>query len=335
MKRHDRPAGRILVTGATGFVGRHVVSRLISAGQQLTLALRRADSCPPSWRRLASVRIVETGDLQTSTALAEAFRDVAKVVHLAGLAHRQGRGTPAEAFMAANARATERLVEAAAANGTCAFVHLGSVASVAGNVSGRVVDDGADGEPATPYGMSKRAAEAHVLTLAGAGRFAVNLRPPLIVGAEAKGNWKALQRLAASGLPLPFASIDNKRSLIGVSSVAQAIAHLSVNDWKAGDSGNYCIADTSAMSLPAIVTELRTGMGMPPRLLPCPPRLLRGAAGLAGQRHRAAGLLGSLEVDAGRFRRVFGFEEGVGLAESIRESGRIYKSGTRESSGAR
>lgn len=317
--------GAILITGATGFVGRHLVAHLAAMQRPLVLAVRAASSCPPPWRAHERIRIVETGPLEEASNLDALLSGVGAVVHLAGLAHvGHGAGTEA-AFMAANAEATRALAQAAGEAGTGTFVHLGSLAAITGNASPLLINDDTAGEPPTPYGRSKRAAEAHVAALAGRGTFAVSLRPPLVVGWDAKGNWRALQRLAATGLPLPFARVRNARSMIGIATLTQAIAHLCARDWPAAASGNYCIADREPLSLPDIVTALRRGMGLPPRLVPFPPALLTGAARLLGREREAAGLLGTLRVDASRFREKFGFTEPQDLVDAIVESGRAYR----------
>lgn len=318
---------RILVTGATGFVGRHLVEHFRSAGRLLTLAVRNADACPPSWQTDKHIRIVATGPIETGANLGEALAGVATVVHLAGLAHVRGSGRGGGPFVAANATATERLTEASADGGIGSFIHLSSLAAITRNASPSVIDDTTcDPAPTpTPYGRSKREAEKHVLALAERGIFAVSLRPPLVVGAEAKGNWGALQRLAATGLPLPFASVRNRRSLIGIRTLVEALDRLCTDSWPPEKSGNYCIADAESLSLPAIVTELRRGMGLPPRLFPCPPGVLKVLAAAANRQQMAAGLLGDLRVDAGRFRATFDFTPTQDLAASIAQSGMCYR----------
>lgn len=315
---------RILVTGATGFVGRHVVSHLMRAGRPLTLAVRNVATCPASWQD-PLVTLVETREIETSGMIEKVMTGATTVVHLAGLAHLQGgEAQNANRFTAANAVATERLVEAAAAGGVRTFIHLSSLAVVTGNASAQIVNDETHHLPATPYGRSKRAAEDHVQWLAERDVFAISLRPPLIVGAEAKGNWGALQRLAASGLPLPFGRVRNRRSLIGVGTVARTVGELCSHIWPANKSGAYCISDSGTVSLAEIVTELRIGMGRSARVMPFPPSLLAGMAKLARQEQRAAGLLGDLEVDASRFATTFGFPEAPDVRAAIRESGRQY-----------
>ncbi len=318
--------GKILITGATGFVGRHVVTRLLASPCHLILAVRSIAACPQDWRGISNLDIVETGNLESSTNLDTIFQDVTTVVHLAGLTHllhRFPQNVEAN-LMRANAEATARLASTAERHRVRSFIHLGSLASITGNTSQHVVNDDTCHEPSTPYGHAKWLSEQHVLSLSARGIFSVTLRPPLIVGGHAKGNWASLQRLASSGLPLPFAAVRNRRSLVSSDTVAAAIAHLCTGHWPLHKSGNYCIADPGPLSLAEIIKELRTGMGLPARLVPCPIGLLQATAYLLNQQHRAASLLGTLEVDASRFSRTFDFRSYSEPRQFIRQSGGDY-----------
>lgn len=316
----------ILITGGTGFVGRHVVAHLRAARHRLKLAVRSISACPREWREAPDLHIAETGNLEAATNLDDIFRNVTKVIHLAGLAHLNHVTPDTESdLMHANVEATARLVSAAGRHGIRSFIHLGSIASISDNNASNVINDETCDEPSTPYGRTKRLAEQSVLSLAASGTLAVTLRPPLIVGADAGGNWASLQRLASTGLPLPFATVRNRRSLASVDTIAASIVHLCRGNWSADRSGNYCIADPEALSLAEIVSEIRAGMGLPARLVPCPPSLLYAAARGLNQRRRAAGLLGTLEIDASRFGRTFGFTSFGEPRRFVRQSGADYR----------
>lgn len=316
---------RVLVTGATGFVGRNVVARLLSEPFDLTLAVRNRATCPSKWSRDDRIRVVETGRIETSRLLGEALAGVSIVVHLAGLVYRQRSTGDDHSFVVSNTQATERLVQASVNADVRTFIYLSSLAAITGNESSVVIDDHTDNAPFTPYGRSKRAAEAHVLDLPVRGVFSATLRPPLIVGYDAKGNWGSLQRLAASGLPLPFGRVCNRRSLVSVETVADAIARLCSCQWHLEKSGAYCLADDGVISLAEIMTELRAGMGIPDRLFSVPPSAIYALARLTRQHQRAAGLLGDLQVDGRRFRDTFEFGRAPTIRQSIRDSGQKYR----------
>jgi len=317
---------RIFVTGATGFLGRHVVDRLLGDGHSLTLAVRDEAASPVQWQKDARINIVATGPLERASGLENVLLGHAAVVHAAGLAHVAPRDpvTAEAAFMKANAEATDRLARAAQSAEISSFVFVSSVSAITPNASAEVVDDRMkEWRPENAYGRSKLAAE-QALAAARGDMLAISLRPPLIVGAEAPGNWAALQRLAATGLPLPFASVDNRRSLIGVDALAETIAGLCRRDCPPSLSGSYCIAGTPPLSLRTIASELRAGMGIPPRQYPFPPSLLSAALAAMGRRRQADGLFGDLVVDDSGFRRSFGIGNAEDLHETIRLSGARY-----------
>lgn len=314
----------IMITGATGFVGRHLISHLLNDHRYLTLAVRNEAACPPDWKKNSAIRLVETGEIEDASNLGDALEGVSIVIHLAGLAHVH-RSDSEKPFERANVEATGKLAAAASDSGVRTFIHLSSLFAVTDNTSQTTIDDYAETRPTTAYGRSKLASEKAVLALQEKGIFSVCLRPPLVIGFDAKGNWGALQRLAATGLPLPFGSVRSRRSMIGVDSLVNVIAHLCSREWAVEKSGSYCVADGGAISLPETLTELRKGMGMSPRLLPFPPSIFHAIGGLTGQQRRIRGLLGNLVVDATRFRRTFDFHDLPDVHESVRESGRLYQ----------
>ncbi|UXN67841.1 NAD-dependent epimerase/dehydratase family protein (plasmid) [Devosia neptuniae] len=315
---------RILITGANGFVGRHMVSHLLSSSDaNLRLAVRSLVPFPTTWTGNGRIEIVETGPIETSDSLASALQDVTVVCHLAGLAHAPR--AKASDFFLSNAVATERLVRAAEASGSHTFIHLSSLAAITRNSSSSVINDSTNELAASPYGASKKLAEQHVAAFAHSGKFAVSIRPPLVVGPDARGNWAQLQRLAATGLPLPFASVQNRRAFIGIETLVSAIGHLCSRQWTTAESGNYCVADLDTLSLPEVVTALRQGMGIGPRLIAIPPGLISTIGRWLGKAKAASGLLGDLDVDASRFNQTFDFIPPKRLLDSIVASGHQYR----------
>lgn len=312
---------RVLVTGATGFIGRHLVRRLVASGEAVTLAVRRRTGDAAGDYATDAVRMVETGPLETSVNLQAAFENVTKVVHIAGLAHV--RAAP-EKMDQANNVATARLVEAAEQSGLVGvFINMSSIGAV-GSRSDEEINDATACRPTTSYGLSKLKAERHLDRLAGQGALAVSLRPPVVIGAEAAGNWRTLQNLAWTGVPLPFAALKSRRSMISVETLAEAVMHLLL-DGDVRAPGAYCIADRPSLMLGEVIRLLREGMGMPARLFPVPPQAISLALRAAGLGAKADALFGDLRINPDRFERTFQFAASTGIEESIRESGRRYR----------
>jgi UDP-glucose 4-epimerase len=285
------------------------------------LAVRDPARVPVHWARLADLRVEQIPDLAGSADLTGLLRGVETVVHVAGLAHQKAGEAQ---FMAANAGATQALCQAAAGAGVRRFIHLSSIAAISPNAVDVVIDDETPPAPPSAYGRSKRIAETHVDGLAASGVMAISLRPPLIVGHDAPGNWESLLRLAATGAPLPFASIANARSFVAASSLAEAVALLCETPADADKSGNYALADSPALSTEQALRLIREGMGMPPRLFPFPEAAYSLAGMLPPLRRRIDALTGNLRIDSSRFRDAFGFTPTIALEDAVRESGRDF-----------
>lgn len=308
---------RILLTGASGFVGRQLVETLAARGWPLVLASRRAASSAGP----GGAAVVPVGDIGASTDWSKALDGCTTVVHLAG--QTPGRGVSETSFAAVNDQGTARLAGQAADAGVKSFIFLSSLHAVTAVGTGGVIDDGTPPRPTTPYGASKLAAEAHVGRLRQRGIAAVSLRPPLVTGAGAVGNWRLLQKLAASGLPLPFGGLRQPRSVISLANLCGAITAV-VEARADAPSGSYLVCDPEPVSFADMLRLLRRGMDLPPRLLPVPEPLLSASLALLGRREMAGSLFGRLEVDGSRFRDSFGWTPQHPTAEGITESGRAF-----------
>jgi len=270
------PRRTVLVTGASGFLGGHVVPWLRQAGYAVRTADRR-----------------QTGSIGARTDWRPLLRGVDAVVHLAARAHaplRQGDAALLEELEEINVRATGRLAAQAAASGVRRLVFVSSVKAMAESSTRPLTPDDPPC-PADPYGQAKLRAEA-ALAAAGGGMEQVILRPPLVYGAGVKGNFRSLLSWADRGWPLPFARVRSRRSLIYAGNLADAIrAALE------GPPGLWLPSDRQDTGLPDLLRRLATALGRDCRLLPVPPALLRAAAQVTGQAGAARRLLDSLTVD--------------------------------------
>jgi nucleoside-diphosphate-sugar epimerase len=233
-------------------------------------------------------------DVQPSLAEAET------VVHLAAIAHRRASR---EELQEVNVRLAERVAREAAAAGA-RLVFLSSL-KVHGEESQAPLTEGSPIAPADPYAESKVRAEEALHAIGGL-RLAV-LRPPLVYGPGVKANFLALMRALARGWPLPLAAIDNRRSLIYVGNLVDAIVRC------LAAQGTYLVSDGMPVSTPQLCRELGQALGTRARLFPFPSVLLPQK------------LAASLEVDDTAFRRVMGWQAPVSREQGLHATAAWYR----------
>ena len=279
---------KVLVTGASGFVGRAVVAALALDGDEVHAAVRHAPTPPFP----PEVAVVLHGDLAEPVDWAPRLAGIDAVVHLAGIAHA-GPGIAEERYDRINHGATAALADAARAAGVARFVFVSSIRAQTGPAADRIVTETDAPRPTDPYGRSKLAAERAV---AGSGVPFTILRPVLVYGPGVKGNLRALMRLAALPVPLPFGALTARRSLLSLANLAGAIRFVLRHEACASET--YVVADPGAITIAEIVTALRRGMGKKPGLIAVPPALLRLALTALGRGANWEQINGALVADA-------------------------------------
>ncbi|HEX6978359.1 MAG TPA: NAD-dependent epimerase/dehydratase family protein [Alphaproteobacteria bacterium] len=313
---------RVLVTGGTGFVGRRLVRALIAGGYTVRLATR-AVMAPPR----PDVEIVPVGPIGSRTDWREALSGVEHVVHAAAMVHvmRPADGDE-RAFHEVNALGTEALARAAAFSGVRRFILLSTV-KVLGEESGdRPLRDDDPPRPHDAYARSKYEGEERAAGAAvGAGMELVVLRPPLVYGPGVKGNFATLLRLCDSGLPLPLGAVRNRRSLIYVDNLVEAI--IAALAHRGSLSGRFLVSDGEAVSTPELIRALGAALGRPARLIPVPSGLLRLTAKAFGLRPAVERLIGSLAVDDGRFRASTGWAPNAKFEDGLRATAAWWRAG--------
>lgn len=288
----------VLVTGANGFVGRNLCPLLIQRGWQVRAAVRRSGQAPAG----CAEHLI--GDLGPETDWQAALTACDTVVHLSARVHvmRETRDDPLAEFRRANVEGSIALARAAVAAGVKRLLFISTV-KVHGEGAGEHAYTEQDTPlPEDPYGLSKLEAEQALTTLARqTGLELVILRPPLIYGPGVGANFRRLMNISARGLPLPLAAIQNRRSLVFVGNLCDAIAH--GLEHPAAVGGTYLVSDDEVVSTPDLFRRMARQAGAPDRLWLLPPVVLRLLGLLTGKSAEISRLTESLEIDSGLIRR--------------------------------
>jgi len=314
----------VVVTGADGFIGRALVAHFDSAGRAYRAIVRRID---PARRAKPGVRAA--GDLATApdAELDALLADATAVVHLAGRAHvlDETDSAPAAAYASANVEATVRLARAAVRARVRRFVFASTV-KVNGEASapGHPFKPGDPPNPADDYARSKANAERELAAICkDTAASPIVLRLPLVYGPGVKGNFLALLDEVARARPLPLGAIRNRRSLLYVGNLVDAIeAALAA---RSAPSGVHFITDAESVSVPALVTAVGNALGIPVRLKAVPVRLLAFAGQVAGRRALIERLVGTLEADPTSFSEATGWHPRYSLAEGLDATARWWR----------
>lgn len=296
---------RVLITGAAGFVGRATVEEFKRRGWLVRALLRSAS---PELGSAHSVEYVVVGDICAVDNWSEYCRDCFAVVHLAARAHKVNEAPTdkEQIFERVNCTATANLAEGAAASGVKRFVYVSS-AGVMGDFSRKPFTEHDAPAPASTYTKSKLKAEILLNSICSRTSMELTiLRPTLIYGAGNPGNLYRLLKLVKIGIPLPFGSIRDKRSLLNVSNFADVIARVVI----APNAANrvFLVSDGEDISTSQLVRSLGVSVGRRVVLFPFPKSILRLLAAAFGKTRDMEKILGSFQVDNSLLRDALGLQ---------------------------
>ena len=299
------------MTGATGFIGQHLLRELPKRGYRLRVLLRRPSSVPIE---CASALI---GDLARPYNMSEALAEVDAVIHSAGVAQTMS-GVPEDDYRLLNTEATIKLARAAERAGVRRFVFLSSIRAQSGSTADGVLHEALEPRPTDVYGRSKLAAEQG---LAATRLDWVALRLVLVYGPGVQGNMARLAELARSPYPLPLASLKARRSLLALDNLVEAVAK--VLDAPAELKRPFIVADPEALTVGEMIMAMRHGLGRRAGLFPVPSRVLKAALQALGHAETYRLFAGSLVGDStalGEVNWAPGTDTRAGLAALMRAS---------------
>ena len=305
-----------MVTGSSGFVGTHLTSLLNREGTELGMGVRSRFS-----QRDTQHKAIAIGNINGTTDWSTALQRTGAIVHLAARVHimRDDSKDPLAAFRSVNVEGTLNLARQAAENGVKRFVFISSIKVHGEKTDTTPFHPSAPPAPTDPYSKSKLEAENGLLQIAReTGLEIVIIRPPLVYGKEAEGNFARLRKLSTLGFPLPFGSINNKRSLVGIDNLCSLIK--TCLDHPNATRAPLLVSDNQDISTPDLIRLLAASAGRSIRLLPVPVPALQMLATLCGRGPEIGRLSESLQIDCSETMRLLDWHPPVSLKEGIKQS---------------
>jgi len=313
---------RILVTGATGFVGRHLCQALVEAGHIVSAAVRRS----PDPALPAEINVVNVGEIGPDTDWRHMTDGMDAVVHLAARTHvmEETHADPEAEYQRINVEATRRLALGAARSGVGRFVFLSSIKVNGEQTAAHPFSAGDTPAPEDAYGRTKRDAEAELVRATeGTQTETAILRAPLVYGPGVKGNFQKLLEAVDQGKWLPLGSIDNRRSMVYVGNLVSALMAALTSELAAG--GTFLVSDGEDVSVTNLLQGIGAALDRPVKLVPVPVTVLKVIGILSGKSAAIKRLAGSLQVDQSDLHDQLGWSPPFSMKEGLEQTAQWFK----------
>jgi len=313
---------RILLTGASGFVGAAVQVRLLDDPQ---FALRSVYRQLPV-QAPTHLQVSQVPGLEPDTDWRVPLEGVEVVIHCAARVHvmNESEADPLAAFRRANVQGTLRLAEQAAQSGVRRFIYLSSIkVNGEGTLPGRPYTADDQPAPLDPYGVSKLEAEQGLQALAAkTGMEVVIIRPVLVYGPGVKANFRNMMGWLNRGIPLPLGAIANKRSLVAVDNLVDLIVRCIHHP--AAAQQVFLVSDDEDLSTSQLLRRMARALGRRAYLLPVPMRLLSGVAQLLGKKAMSQRLCGSLAVDIEKTKKLLEWSPPLRVDDALAKTAKDF-----------
>lgn len=297
---------KYLVTGANGFLGKHICQYLESQNIDHRAVTRSGHGNQFS-----------TGDLTQFTNWKDLFNDVTVVIHAAAKAHDMSQASGLnEVYQAVNFDLTVKLAENAKLHGVKKFIFISTIKVNGENTVDHPFQADDSPNPIDPYGISKFQAEQALLKMNEPGRFDVTIiRPCLIYGTGVKANFKSLVQLVKKGLPLPFGLVNNKRSIVSVDNLIDLIMTCTRKPQATGQI--FLVSDGDDLSLPGLIQKIAKAQGQKIMMLPIPLSIIRFGLFLLGKKDLGQRLFSNLHVDITKNKTVLDWKPPFTTEQSL------------------
>ena len=285
----------ILITGQNGFIGKALFNSLQQQKHQVRGTVRNKQKIQKTQK---NKDILVVGNIGPTTDWRAALADIEVVIHLANRAHvlNEKVADPLAIFREVNVAGTIQLAKQAVESGVKRFIFVSSIKVNGEQTSKHPFIASDKPNPQDPYAISKLEAEKALYEISAKSSMEIIIiRPPLVYGQGVKGNFERLTRLVESGVPLPFASINNKRSLISLENLVQILAKTVTHSKVANQT--LLVSDKEDLSTPQLIKKIAASIGKPARLFHFPPTLLKIMGKLTGQGNAIERLTGNLQID--------------------------------------
>lgn len=290
----------IYVTGATGFIGQHLIEKLLADNFKVSAAVRVRNE-----ELSADITQEEIGDISLENDWEAKLKGADTIIHLAAQSSWNKKNYSRELLHEINVTTTEKIAHAAVKAGVKRFIFLSSI-KVNGEISTTPFTETDTPNPQDPYALSKFEAETKLRKIADeTGLEVVILRPSLVYGQGAVGNFQTLLKLVDLGVPLPFGAIGNKRTLCSVHNLTDFIT-ICISHKNAANE-TFLVADAESYSTSELFTQLATSKGKPLFLIPLPQSFMKFMLTIVGGKTIAHRLYGSLEVDTKKAKTLLGW----------------------------